>query len=189
MALQRLPRVRAKIRNRCEPVIPKHLPATSVEGSTNRRRQTSTYDPEATHPPTPNQPKGEQKANRKPKLLETHLTPTKHSVAPRSNRKLLAHLHDRIRPVFVGEGRPSPPATAAVWPSPCVQNFRTAQPNLSRRQTFSHREALGSQALKIETTCRKTPGNGGKKAKGAPLIFVSGRKSIDPLFCSSCKEF
>jgi hypothetical protein len=238
-------------------VSPKHLPATNVEGSTIRRRQTSTYDPEATPSAPPNQPKGEeksnreairletpatptkqrlaphsnrekaacfygpsragcfsppavrprlcrrerqaeiqihpspthQKSNRKPKLLETHVTPTKHSLAPRSNRKKTAYSNHRIGLVLVGEGRLSPPATAALWPSPRVQNLRTAQPNPSRRQKMSRRDSLGSQLLKIETTLRETPGNDGEKAKGAPLIFVSGRKTSDPLFCSSCKEF
>jgi hypothetical protein len=238
-------------------VSPKHLPATNVEGSTIRRRLTSTYDPEATPSAPPNQPKGEEKSNReairlespvtptkhsiapssnrekeawffgpsrggcfsppavrprhcrrerqaeiqthpspthqnsnrKPKSLETHLTPTKHSLTPRSNRKKTAYSNHRIGLVLVGEGRLSPPATAALWPSPRVQNLRTAQPNPSRGQMMSRREPLGSQALKAEITSRKTPGKGGKKAKKGPLTFVAIKNTPDSLLSASCEVF
>jgi hypothetical protein len=98
-------------------VSPKRLPATNVEGSTIRRRQRSTYDQEATHSPRPNETKGEEKSNRESIRLETPATPTKHSVALGSNREKTALLNRRNRPVLSGEGRLSPPATAASWPS------------------------------------------------------------------------
>ncbi len=83
---------------------PKHLPVTNVEGSTIRRRQTSTCDPQATHPPPPNPTKGEQKSNREAKRLETPATQTKHSIAPSPNREKEAWFS-----ASVGEGVYLPP--------------------------------------------------------------------------------
>jgi hypothetical protein len=85
-------------------VSPKHLPATNVEGRTTRRRQRSTYDPEATSPARPNETKGEEKANREAIRLETPATPTKQRTALSSNREKEAWFS-----APVGEGVYLPP--------------------------------------------------------------------------------
>jgi hypothetical protein len=116
-------------------VSPKHLPATKVEGSTIRRRQTSTFDPEATHAPPPNQSKGEQKSNRESIRLETPATSTKHSIPCHSNREETALLKHRIRPALAEKGRLSPPATTAFWPSPRIRDRRkTSRKGEKRRK-------------------------------------------------------
>ena len=167
----------------------KHLPATNVEGSKIRRRQRSTYDPEATHAPPSNQPKGEEKSNRESVRLEIPANPTKQSPAPRSNREVAALLHRRIRPVFVSEGRLRPPATAAFWPSARVQDSRKPGTNRSRTQNLSDTEVLGPQAPKIETHAPQIPTQRRKKAKGAPSIFVAIKNEPDLLFPASYKRF
>ncbi len=168
---------------------PKHLPATKVEGSTIRRRQRSTDDPQATHAPPRNQSKGEQKSNRESIRLETPATPTKQSPAPRSNREVAALLHRRIRPVFVSEGRLRPPATATFRPSARVQDSRKPGTNRSRTQNLSDTEVLGPQAPKIETHAPQSSTQRRTKAKAAPLIFVAIKSEPDLLFSASYERF